>query len=74
MMVDDMELRLRIVEKQINTHEAVCAERYNNILKNSEIAQKDFSRISGWLLRIGFVLIVGMAGILTKLVFFHGGG
>jgi hypothetical protein len=69
MMSDDMDSRLRLVEKQIDTHEAVCAERYNGILKSTEIMQKDFGRLSNLLIRVGLVLMVGMAGILTKLVF-----
>ena len=64
-----MEDRLRLVEKQIDTHEAVCAERYNGILKSTEIMQKDFGRLSSLLIKVGFVLIVGMAGILSKLIF-----
>lgn len=62
--------RLRTVEQQINTHEAVCAERYAGILKTSAEAKKDMESINKLLVKIGLTLLAGMAAILTKLVFF----
>lgn len=62
--------RLRTVEQQINTHEAVCAERYAGILKTSAEAKKDMELINKLLVKIGLTLLAGMAAILTKLVFF----
>lgn len=56
--------RLRQVEQQLNTHEAVCAERYQGI-------RQDINGITKILKQIGVGLIAGMAAILAKLVF-HG--
>jgi hypothetical protein len=65
----DMDDRLRHVEQQLNTHEAVCAERYHGIIANTTKLTEDFGRMNGLLAKVGFTLIVGMAGILVKLVF-----
>lgn len=61
--------RLRTVEQQINTHEAVCAERYDGILKTSAEVKKDMETVNRLLIQIGLALIAGMAAILAKLVF-----
>lgn len=65
----DHDDRLRAVEMQLNTHEAVCAERYHGIISNTTKLAEDFGRMNGLLAKVGFTLIVGMAGILVKLVF-----
>lgn len=62
--------RLRTVEQQINTHEAVCAERYAGILKTSAEVRHDMQTVNRLLVKIGLALLAGMAGILVKLVFF----
>jgi hypothetical protein len=54
---------LRELEIKFASHEAVCAERYRGI-------REDLDRFSTVVSRVGFGLIAGMAGILTKLVFF----
>jgi hypothetical protein len=65
----EMDSRLRAVEQQLNTHEAVCAERYQGIIANTARLAEDFARMNGLLTKVGLGLMVGMAGILAKLVF-----
>lgn len=65
----DHDDRLRAVEMQLSTHEAVCAERYHGIIANTSRLADDFGRMNSLLTKIGMGLIVGMAGILVKLVF-----
>jgi len=63
--------RLRTVEQQINTHEAVCAERYAGILKSASDMQEDVKSLNKLLTKIGLTLLGGMLAILAKLVFFQ---
>lgn len=63
--------RLRTVEQQINTHEAVCAERYAGILKSAGDMQADVHALNKLLVKIGLTLLGGMLAILAKLVFFQ---
>lgn len=71
-MAADSEMfdRLRKVEMQIGTHEAVCAERYNGILKAGEDTRTALSIMQKLLVKVGLGLISIMAGVLIKLVFF----
>jgi len=62
--------RLRTVESQINTHEAVCAERYAGILKSTAEMKSDVQAVTKLLVKIGLTLLGGMGAILVKLVFF----
>lgn len=55
---------------QVGTHEAVCAERYHGILKSASEMSASMEKMQAWAVKIGVLLIAGMAGILTKLVFF----
>ena len=62
--------RLREVElsnqrntDRISSHEDICAVRYQGI--NDSLAS-----MRSVLLKIGFLLLTGMAGVLVKLVFF----
>jgi hypothetical protein len=61
--------RLRIVEGKQMTHEAVCAERYENIMKMAGEMKDDFKGLNGRLIALGILIMSGMAGILIKLVF-----
>lgn len=63
--------RLRKVEMQIGTHEAVCAERYKGILDSSEDTKDAITSIHKLMIKIGLGLISIMGGVLIKLVFFH---
>lgn len=62
--------RLRTVEQQMNTHEAVCAERYAGILATSSAMKNDVHSLNKLLVKIGLTLLGGMAAILVKLTFF----
>lgn len=70
MSAADVEERLRGVEQQITTHEAVCAERYAGILRSTSEMQGDIAGVTRLLQKIGLALLAGMAGILVKLTFF----
>lgn len=74
-MSADMEMgtRLRTVEfevhdakSQISAHEKLCSERYQTIATNQERTEKSIARTHGWLLKMGWALIVDMAAILGK--------
>ena len=47
----------------LETHEQVCAERYGGIITR-------LGKIEGMIVKAAAALILGMAGILAKLVFF----
>ena len=66
--------RLRKVEMQIGTHEAVCAERYNGILKAGEDTKYAITGLQKLMIKVGLGLISIMGGVLIKLVFFAHGG
>lgn len=51
------------VAASLETHEQVCAQRYSGLIDR-------LTRIETIMLGAAAVLICGMAGILTKLVFF----
>ncbi len=73
--------RLRKVESDLSSHEAVCAERYERLrddhkgLRLSIATYRDdmnkrVDAIQALLLKIAFALLTGMAGILATMVFF----
>lgn len=66
MSVED---RLRTVEMQITTHEAVCAERYQGILKTAEDMKHGLHATNKLITKVGLAVLTGMAGVLLKLVF-----
>lgn len=66
--------RLRKVEMQIGTHEAVCAERYNGILKAGEDTKLAIEKMRALATKVTILLVSGMAAVLVKLVFFAHGG
>lgn len=59
---NDMDERLRVVEQKLNTHEAVCAERYTGINNSLESINRTMAKV-------GWGLLAGMALILTRMVF-----
>lgn len=65
----DVEARLRTVEMQITTHEAVCAERYQGILKTAEDMKHNLHSTNKLITKVGLAVLTGMAGVLLKLVF-----
>ncbi len=64
------EERLREVETKLAAHEAVCAERYEGIRRDFATFTNEMRDFKGLINKVGLLLIVGMAGILVKLVFF----
>lgn len=70
-MAIEMDNRLRIVEKQVDTHEAVCAERYKSILTTHSEIKHSMAKSDALLIKIGLALMGGMALILGKMVL-HG--
>lgn len=67
---DALEQRLRNVESGLNTHEAVCAERYNNILLTHADIKNSMAKSDLMLVRIGLSILGGMALILVHQVFY----
>ena len=61
--------RLRNVEIKQSTHEAVCVERYGNLLSAAEKMEKSIEGTNRLLVKGGIGLMCGMAGILVKIIF-----
>lgn len=59
----DVELVSQRNTDRIGSHEELCAERYKTI--NDSIAS-----MQSVLMKVGALLLTGMAGVLVKLVFF----
>jgi hypothetical protein len=64
------ESRLREVETKLAAHEAVCAERYEGIRRDFAKLSADMDDFKGLIKTVGGTLILGMASILGKLMFF----
>ena len=62
--------RLRKVEQQVGTHEAVCAERYKGLLDSHGHMRSDISNVNRLLIKMGLMVLAGMATILMTIVFF----
>lgn len=69
-VIEGFDDRLREVElsnqrntDRISAHEDICAVRYQGINDSLE-------SLKSVLLKVGFLLLTGMAGVLIKLVFF----
>ena len=67
-MNEGVEERLRNVEAQISTHEAVCAERYRQINENFALLNRIVQKATVGIFFGGFTLICGMAAIFIKLL------
>jgi hypothetical protein len=66
--MSEVEERLRNVEAQISTHEAVCAERYRQINENFTVLNRIVHKATTGIFFGGFTLICGMAAIFIKLL------
>ena len=67
-MSEGVDERLRNVEAQISTHEAVCAERYRQINDNFALLNRIVQKATVGIFFGGFTLICGMAAIFIKLL------
>jgi len=61
--------RLRIMEIKQSTHEAVCVERYGNLLNAADKMERSIEGTNRLLIGGGIALLCGMAGIPAKIVF-----
>jgi hypothetical protein len=61
--------RLRGVEIKLGSHEAVCAERYEGILRTAARMEKSITSNNRILITLGILLISTMAGVLVKILF-----
>ena len=66
--MSEVEERLRNVEAQISTHEAVCAERYRQINENFAILNRIVQKATVGIFFGGFTLICGMAAIFIQIL------
>ena len=80
MVEDSVDTRLREVEMGLNTHEAVCVERYNNILGTHQQIKKSMDdsneriedridKSDSLLKKVAIGLLAGMAAILAHQIF-----
>jgi hypothetical protein len=67
---NDTQNRLRRLEIDFNTHEAVCAERYEGIRRDFHTSLEEARSFKRTLGKVGYGLLAGMAAILAKLIFF----
>jgi hypothetical protein len=65
----EFDLRLRDVEHKVNTHEAVCAERYQQIVDGSKHLRDEVTSTNQLIRVVGLMLVAGMASVLASLVF-----
>ncbi len=55
------------------THEAVCAERYGNLVRLLEATTRRVARLEVLVVAVGGSVISGMAGVMITLLFKLGG-
>lgn len=61
---------IAVAMSKIDGHERICAERYAGITVAHGKLEQSIAGLNARLLQIGTLLLVGMAGILVKIVFF----
>ncbi len=61
--------RLRDVEHKVNTHEAVCAERYQRIVDGAKTMHDELASTNQLIRVVALMLLAGMAGVLISQVF-----
>jgi hypothetical protein len=52
---------------RLNTHEAVCAERYGNLVRLIEATTRRVGRLEVLIVVVAGSMIIGMAGLVTTL-------
>ena len=64
----NIEERLRDVEGRVDTHEAICAERYKQIVDGSKALAEEVKSTNALIRIIGLMLVGGMAGVIISQV------
>ncbi len=62
----DIESRLRDVEGRIETHEAICAERYRQIIDGASRLADELKSTNALIRTVGLLLVAGMAGVIMS--------
>jgi hypothetical protein len=65
----EFDCRLRDVESKVTTHEAVCAERYQQIVDGAKNMRDELASTNQLIRVVALMLLAGMAGVLISLVF-----
>jgi len=65
----ELECRMRDVESKVNTHEAVCAERYQRIVDGAKSMHDELASTNQLIRVVALMLLAGMAGVLISQVF-----
>ena len=65
----EFDYRLRDVESKVTTHEAVCAERYQQIVDGAKNMRDELASTNQLIRVVALMLLTGMAGVLISLVF-----
>ena len=65
----EFDYRLRDVESKVTTHEAVCAERYQQIVDGAKNMRDELASTNQLIRVVGLMLVAGMASVLISLVF-----
>lgn len=65
---EHLDAHLTDVDKRLTSHEAVCVERYNQILKTNEVVSESIEDLKTLLMRASVAMFTGMAGILGALL------
>jgi hypothetical protein len=61
---------INAVQAQINTHEAVCAERYSGILLAQSSLSNSIKGLNKVIVTVGLMVMAGMGATLMA-IFFH---
>lgn len=65
--LDRREDTLTALDRRFSMHEAVCAERYENICKAAEVTNQGLSDLRVLVMRVAAFLIVSMLGLIGTL-------
>ena len=69
MDIHDIESRLRDVDGRLDTHEQVCAQRYQQIVDEAKRTRHELLDTNRLIRTVGLLLITGMAGVLISQLF-----
>lgn len=65
---DEIEARLRDVETKMTTHEAICSERYRQIIEGASRLADELKGTNALIRTVGLLLVAGMAGVIISQV------